>query len=139
MQILSTMGTKLKLGDIIEAEITRITDFGAFAKINERNLGLIHISQISNSFVKDVKEHLKVGDRVKARVIKLGPGKKIDLSLKTPQEKAAPEKAKKSSSGSPAQRFAGRPGPPAQKYAGRAGFKSSDFEDKLDKFLSSSR
>jgi len=110
------MEAKLNLGDIIEAEVTRITDFGAFAKINGGNLGLIHISQISNSFVKDVKEHLKVGDRVKARVIKLGPGKKIDLSLKVQREKPPAEKAKKSNSGS---------------------FKSSDFEDKLEKFLSS--
>jgi len=99
------METELNLGDIVEAEITRIADFGAFVKINGRNSGLIHISQISDSFVKDVNKYLKVGDRVKARVIKLGPGNKIDLSLRL-REKGGP-----------------------------TAFKSSDFEEKLKKFL----
>ena len=94
------MQTTLKVGDIVEAEVSRITEFGAFVKINGRDTGLIHISQISGDFVKDVNQHLKVGDKVKARVIKVGPGKKIDLSLKK-----------------------------------STGFKSSDFEEKLEKFL----
>ncbi|MCQ9208111.1 MAG: S1 RNA-binding domain-containing protein [Omnitrophica bacterium] len=101
--------TALKVGEIVEAEVTRITDFGAFAKINGRALGLIHISQISNSFVKDVKQHLKTGDKVKARVIKVGPGKKIDLSLK----KSVSSRPQKNNSG----------------------FRSSDFREKLKKFL----
>ena len=94
------MQATLKIGDIVEAEVSRITEFGAFVKINGRDTGLIHISQISENFVKDVNQHLKVGDKVKARVIKVGPGKKIDLSLKK-----------------------------------SAGFKSSDFEEKLNRFL----
>ena len=105
----SSMETELNLGDIVEAEITRITDFGAFVKINGRNSGLIHISQISDSFVKDVNKYLKVGDRVKVRVIKLGPGNKIDLSLK--------------------KSFVRRP------QKNNSGFKSSDFEEKLKRFL----
>ncbi|MBL7084929.1 MAG: S1 RNA-binding domain-containing protein [Candidatus Omnitrophica bacterium] len=109
------METTFNIGDIVEAEVTRITDFGAFAKINGRGLGLIHISQISDSFVKDVREHLKIGDKVKARVIKLGPGKKIDLTLKRPASRLP----KKDS------------GPACR----QAGFKSSDFEEKLKKLF----
>ena len=103
------MQTQLKIGDIVEAEVTKITGFGAFVKINGRDSGLIHISQISEAFVKDVNHHLKIGARVKARVIKVGPGKKIDLSLKKPASRT-----QKNSSG----------------------FKSSDFGEKLNKFLS---
>lgn len=102
----------MNLGDIVEVEVTKICNFGAFVKINGGKSGLIHISQISNNFVKDINEHLKVGDRVKARVIKLGPGNKIDLSLKDTH-----------------QRF--------QKESFR--FKSSDFEEKLKKFLQESQ
>lgn len=107
------MAMEFKIGDRVEAEVTKITDFGAFVKINGSNRGLIHISQISDSFVKDINEHLKVGDKLKAKVIKLGPGKKIDLSLKRPSTL------------------------PVQKD--NFGFKSSDFEEKLKRFLKGSR
>lgn len=105
------MIAELNVGDIVEAKVTKITDFGAFVKINGRNRGLIHISQVSNDFVKDINKYLKVGDEVKARIIKLGPGNKIDLTLKKPKSDR-PQKKDKSS-----------------------GFKSSDFEEKLNKFL----
>lgn len=128
------METEFKIGDILEAEVTRITDFGAFVKINGRGgLGLIHISQIADSFVKDVNQHLKVGERVKARVIKLGPGKKIDLSLKSEKSKKGQEKGqapfanrrKNSSFATPSQRS-------------NSGFKSSDLEEKLQEYLRTS-
>ncbi len=119
-----SMETELNLGDIIEAEITRITDFGAFVKINGRSSGLIHISQISDSFVKDVNKYLKIGDRVKARVIKLGPGNKIDLSLRL-REKGRPTARTKQRN----KAFA------LSLQKNNSGFKSSDFEEKLKKFL----
>jgi S1 RNA binding domain protein len=104
---------EFKIGEIVEAEVTKVTDFGAFVKINGQGPGLIHISQISDSFVKDINQYLKVGDKVKARVIKLGPGRKVDLSLK---------------------RF-----PAASAQKDNSGFKSSDFEEKLKKFLRQSQ
>ena len=120
------METELNLGDIVEAEITRITDFGAFVKINGRSSGLIHISQISDSFVKDVNKYLKIGDRVKARVIKLGPGNKIDLSLSLRlREKGRPTARTKQRN----KAFA------LSLQKNNSGFKSSDFEEKLKKFL----
>lgn len=112
------MATALKVGEIVEAEVAKITDFGAFVKIYGRGTGLIHISQISDDFVKEVSEHLKVGDRVRARVIKLGPGKKIDLTMKG--LRADSQRAKS--------------GPACR----QAGFKSSDFEEKLERFLQTS-
>ncbi|MBL7091992.1 MAG: S1 RNA-binding domain-containing protein [Candidatus Omnitrophica bacterium] len=118
------MAAELNLGDIVEAEITRITDFGAFVEINGRNSGLIHISQISDSFVKDVNKYLKVGNRVKARVIKLGPGNKIDLSLRL-REKGRPTARAKQRNKAEALSL----------QKNNSGFKSSDFEEKLKKFL----
>ena len=111
------MATDFKVGVIVDAQVTRITDFGAFIQINgRRNIGLIHISQVASSFVKDINEHLKVGDRVKARVIKIGPGKRVDLSLKPADTNTQKNNAK----------F-------------KPAFKSSDFEDKLKKFLKDSQ
>lgn len=121
------MEAELNLGDIVEAEVTKITDFGAFAKINGRELGLIHISQISNRFVKDINEHLKIGDKIKVKVIKLGPGKKIDLTLKIAQEQAHPAARQRNMAFNS----------PGQKDNSR--FKSSDFEDKFKKYLRQSQ
>lgn len=121
------MEKEIKIGEIVEAEVTRITDFGAFVKINGRDTGLIHISQISHKYVKDINEHLKIGDKLKARVIKVGPGNKIDLGLKNlDAETPVPIRQK------------------VKPWEGRfqrdkTGFKSSDFEDKLKKFLKESQ
>ncbi len=112
------MTTVFKIGEMVEAEVAKITDFGAFVKIYGRGNGLIHISQISDDYVKNVNEHLKVGDRVKARIIKLGPGRKIDLTMKG--LRADSQRAKSGPAGRP------------------AGFKSSDFEEKLARFLQTS-
>lgn len=126
------MESEIKVGEIVEAVVSRVTDFGAFVKINDRWQGLIHISKISERFVKNVREHLKVGDKVKAKVIKIGPGKKIDLTLRLEDKRALLPYRQK------------RVNPRALSSRGQAegkgqrsvsGFKSSDFEEKLKSFI----
>jgi len=122
---------QLKIGDIVEAEVSKITDFGAFVKINGSASGLIHISQIADTFVKDIKEHLKLGEKVKARIIKIGPGKKIDLSLKSPQA----ARVQKNSSRPDGARNFKRGSSAGMHKIPKSGFKTSDFEEKLKTFL----
>jgi S1 RNA binding domain protein len=74
------------IGETLDAEVFKITDFGAFVKISGNRLGLIHISQIADDYVKKVADHLKVGDRVTARVVQVRDDGKIDLTLKTAKE-----------------------------------------------------
>ncbi|MFH0838840.1 MAG: S1 RNA-binding domain-containing protein [Candidatus Omnitrophota bacterium] len=71
-----------KTGDTVDIEITKITNFGAFAKLPFNKIGLIHISQIREGFVKDINDHLKIGDKVKARIVAINGEGRIDLSLK---------------------------------------------------------
>jgi len=99
----------LKEGDTVEAEVFKVTSIGAFVKLPDGQKALIHISQIADDFVKNISEHLKLGDKTKARVIKVD-GNRIDLTLKKPKESIA-------------------------SYPKNKGFRSSAFEDKLDKFL----
>lgn len=80
------MNNSIKAGDLIDGEVFKITNFGAFVKLSTGHKGLIHISQVSDAYVKDVNEHLKIGDKVNARVITVAGDGKIDLSLKSPQE-----------------------------------------------------
>ena len=74
---------KYKVGDLLTAEITRLTKFGAFAKLEEDVEGLIHISEISEKRIEHAKEVLKEGDKVTVRVIKIDPeAHRIGLSIR---------------------------------------------------------
>jgi S1 RNA binding domain protein len=75
----------MKIGDMVEAEIFKITSFGAFVKLEDGRKALIHISQIAEGFVENISDYLKLGDRVSARVLKVESGK-IDLTLKAPKQ-----------------------------------------------------
>ena len=72
-----------KVGQLVEGTITRLTKFGAFARINDMLEGLIHISEISERRIEHPKEVLKEGDVVTLRVIKIDPeNHRIGLSLR---------------------------------------------------------
>ena len=71
----------LEVGSIVEGVITGITNFGAFVDLGNSKTGLVHISEVSDVYVKDIKEFLKEGDKIKAKIISLDSGK-IGLSLK---------------------------------------------------------
>ncbi|MDR2720796.1 MAG: S1 RNA-binding domain-containing protein, partial [Puniceicoccales bacterium] len=74
---------KYKIGTIITGKVTKITAYGAFVRLEDDIEGLIHISQISESRVEKVREILKVGDEVTARVIKVDKDeKRIGLSIR---------------------------------------------------------
>ncbi len=70
-----------EVGENITATITKIVDFGAFARLDDYNEGLIHISEIANFRVEDVSDYLTVGDEVPVTVTKINEGK-IGLSIK---------------------------------------------------------
>ena len=75
------MTSTYKVGDDIEGSVTGIVDFGAFVKIAEGLEGLVHISEIDWGLVEDPKLFLKIGEKVKVRIIEIKDGK-ISLSLK---------------------------------------------------------
>ena len=73
---------EVAVGEIYEVKVEKIVNFGAFCEIAPGKSGLIHVSELSEDFVKDVGEFLKVGDVVNAKVIGVDPQGKIRLSLK---------------------------------------------------------
>jgi len=60
---------KYKKGSIVLGSVTGIESYGVFVSLDDYYNGLIHISQISHDFVKDIADYVKIGDRIKARVI----------------------------------------------------------------------
>lgn len=84
---------QLTVGEIIKGKITGITNFGVFVDIGEGKSGMVHISELSNTYVTDINEIFKVGDTVKTKILNIGEDGKIALSIKKAEEQ--PKKAYK--------------------------------------------
>jgi len=82
----------LKTGEIVKGIITGITNFGAFIKLEDGSTGLCHISEVSDEYVKDINNHLKVGDEVKVKILKIKEDNKLELSIKEANKKKEEKK-----------------------------------------------
>ncbi len=80
----------LEIGAIVEGKVTGLTAFGAFVSLPDGKSGMVHISEVSTSFVKDIKDFLKEGQTVKVKVVGISEEGKISLSIR----KAEPQKEK---------------------------------------------
>lgn len=119
----------LTVGEVVEGKVTGIANFGAFVSLPEGKSGLVHISEIANTYVSNVKEHVSEGQTVKVKVIGINETGKINLSIK--QAEAAP--AQRREAFPPVRRPAAEsrqapPAPPAE----------PSFEDKLKHFMQDS-
>ena len=76
-------------GDILEGTVQGITKFGAFVELPGGAVGLVHISEIADTYVHDVKDFIKEGDKVTVKVLNVA-GKKVGLSIKQAAPKPAP-------------------------------------------------
>lgn len=72
----------IAVGSTVEGKVTGITNFGAFVELPGGDTGLIHISEVADTYVKDISNFLKQDDKVKVKVIKVGNDGKIGLSIK---------------------------------------------------------
>ena len=72
---------ELTVGAILEGKVKSITNFGAFISLPEGKTGMVHISEVANAYVSDIRQHLTEGQDVKVMVIGLENGK-INLSIK---------------------------------------------------------
>ncbi|MCT2535130.1 S1 domain-containing RNA-binding protein [Aquibacillus koreensis] len=126
----------VEIGSKVQGKVTGITNFGAFVELPGGSTGLVHISEVADSYVKDVNDHLTVGDEVEVKVISEKDGK-IALSIKKAIDK--PEGQTSSYSKRP-QRQGGRDQRGSRNSSNpRGNFKPKEtFEDKLSKFLKTS-
>ena len=72
----------IEVGNKLQGKVTGITKFGAFVELAEGSTGLVHISEVADKYVKDINDHLKVGDVVEVKVINVEKDGKIGLSIK---------------------------------------------------------
>ena len=116
----------IEVGSILEGTVAGITNFGAFVELEDGKTGLVHISEVAGVYVKEVRDFLSEGDKVKVKVLNVDDNGKIGLSIKQAEEKKPEIKPVKTFS------------------RGNGGFKqnnrgtSASFEDKLSRFLKDS-
>ena len=72
----------LEVGSIVEGKVSKIMPFGAFITLADKQSGLVHISEVARDYVENIGDHLKEGDEVKVKVVKIDDSGKISLSIK---------------------------------------------------------
>ncbi|WP_026486836.1 S1 domain-containing RNA-binding protein [Caldanaerobius polysaccharolyticus] len=107
----------IEVGKVVDGTVLNITSFGAFVQLPEGKTGLVHISEVADRYVKDVRDYLKEKDKVKVKILSIGPDGKISLSIKK-----ANAELKKSSR-------------PQEIEWNRDRSSNMSFEDRLAKFL----
>ncbi len=104
--------SEIEAGMVLEGEVTNVVAFGAFVKFEDNSEGLIHISEIANEYVNNINDFVKVGQKVKVKVIGRNKQNKLELSIKRLDE-----------------------GKKKETLFIYTQTKNSDFEDKLTRFL----
>ena len=122
---------QIDIGSVHEGTVTGLTKFGAFVKLENGASGMVHISEVSNDFVKEISDHLAEGDKVKVKVIEINEKGKISLSIKKalpkPEKPKAPKPKKENNSN------CGWKGAPQQETSA-----PMSFEDMMAKFKAQS-
>src|SRR5690625_1276025 len=122
------MTSKIEVDQVIEGKVTGIQPYGAFVALNDDVQGLVHISEVTHGYVKDINEHLTVGDNVNVKVLNVDEeNNKVSLSIRATEEspKQKQSSTKKQSTIS------------VKQDDGTVGFNS--LKDKLEEWLEQSK
>jgi len=119
---------QLEVGAIFKGKVTGITKFGAFVELSDGTTGMVHISEVASTFVKEITDYVKENDEVKVKVLAIGADGKVSLSMKKAQPPAPP----------PARKPAVSPGRPGGFEWQTNKSETGSFEDMLSKFKQTS-
>lgn len=131
---------QLEVGTILEGKVTGITKFGAFVELPEGKTGMVHISEVAPTFVKEIRDYVTENQMVKVKVLSISEDGKVSLSMK----KAVPPQPRENGP-APRRHFAPRPAP--QRSAGRPGNyewqasrkpEAASFEEMMSRFKQTS-
>ncbi len=86
-----TINERFQVGDVVDATVTKLTDFGAFARVEESVEGLIHISELASRMIRHPKEVVTEGDAVRLKILRIEPERRrLGLSLRQAEEEEEP-------------------------------------------------
>ncbi|MDY6268309.1 MAG: S1 domain-containing RNA-binding protein [Selenomonadaceae bacterium] len=136
----------IEVGSIVEGVVTGITNFGAFVELPEKKVGLVHISEVADEYVRDVHDFLEENQKIKVKVLSIDEKGKIGLSIKALEDKKEGSAKPQGHAHAPGFHSSPRPqggrGPrdfrrSGGRFSGNPRMNAS-FEDKLSKFLKDS-
>ena len=129
---------ELEIGAIYEGKVTGITKFGAFVQLPGGKSGMVHISEIANSYVDDISKFLKDGQQVQVKLIGIDQANRINLSIRKalPQEERPQQQDRPQRAPRPYRPAAGKPQAPAAPAVPLT--PEEEFENKLKAFMQSS-
>ena len=140
---------QLEIGKIYEGKVTGITKFGAFVDLGEGKTGMVHISEVAPTYVKEITDHITQGQTVKVKVLNIAEDGKISLSVKqamdTPPQAQRPARPFRPQGGGQ-QRSGGAPRSGGSRPQQPRDFSqapqetsgSKEFEDMLSRFMARS-
>lgn len=129
---------QLTVGDIVEGKITAVKDYGVFVDIGNGKFGMVHISEIAQSYVSEIRDFVKEGDTVKVKVLTVSEDGKVSLSIKQAEEPKPQEQKRERKERKP---YAPKPAAPAPdgSYVWTAKkSEATSFEDMMSKFKATS-
>lgn len=112
----------VEVGKVVEGKVSGITSFGAFIQLPDGKTGLVHISEVAEEYVKDIKAHLKENQSVKVKIVSIDNNGKISLSIKKALDGKSPARQHR----------------PVEMDWNRNNSNSLSFEERLSKFLKDS-
>ncbi len=128
------------VGTIVKGKVTGITKFGAFVEVEGGDRGMVHISEISRSFVEDISKELSVGQAVECKVLSIADDGKLALSIKQTQPPVERTKPKKEFKPRTQRKYTPAPkvtSPPDFEWQS-SNSQSGSFEDMMSKFKKTS-
>ncbi|MFD1736912.1 S1 domain-containing RNA-binding protein [Bacillus salitolerans] len=126
----------IEVGSKLQGKVTGITNFGAFVELPGGSTGLVHISEVADNYVKDINEHLKVGDEVEVKVINVEKDGKIGLSIKKAKER--PPQVSSTQRPNAGGRPRGGSNRQGSNFRDRDQRETETFEQKMNRFLKDS-
>ncbi|GEM05494.1 general stress protein 13 [Halolactibacillus miurensis] len=121
------MSEKFTEGQVLQGKVTGVQPYGAFVALDDQVQGLVHISEITHGFVKDINDHIKVGDEVNVKILSIDEAKnKYSLSIRATEE--APKQKAPRNNNKPKQSYT-----PQQEEQG-----FNTLKDKLEEWLKQS-
>ena len=127
----------VEVGAVVEGKVTGITKFGAFVELPGGKTGMVHISEVAATYVKEIRDFIQENQTVKVKILAITPEGKINLSMKRAVEQAAPSNAPRQHAPrphTPPRRF----GPGSDIDFSRQNNAPQSFEDMMARFKQTS-